>query len=141
MAEAITAHLMPDSLKGTLVVSSAGTATCDGLRAAPHAIEVLREMGIDLTGHRTRVLTEKMLEEADLVIAMTEDHRRQILRLSPESNGKVILFGELDRTRADPDMADPIGGDEDAYRMTREEINGLVPRLFDYLIDIFKVTK
>jgi protein-tyrosine-phosphatase len=141
MAEAITIARMPESWREEFSVVSAGIAACDGMKAAFTAVNVLEEMGIDLSGHRTRFLTRKMVDEADLVIAMTEEHKVEILRLAPGSQGKVIVFGELDSKRENPDIGDPLGGGEEIYRKTRDEIGRLVLRLIDYLADIFKVTK
>ena len=141
MAEAMTVHRMPEAWKGAFAVSSAGTAACDGLKAASNAIKVLEEIGIDLSGHRTRSLTREMLEEADLVVALTGGHKEEILRRFSGSRGRVIVLGELEGRRGNPDIADPIGGDEEAYRVTREEISRLVPRLFDYLIEMYNITK
>jgi protein-tyrosine-phosphatase len=111
------------------------------MKAASTAVNVLEEMGIDLSGHRTKFLTRKMVDEADLVIAMTGEHEEDILRLAPDSRSKVIVFGELDSRRENPDIGDPLGGDEEAYRRTGEEIERLVYRLIDYLAELFKVTK
>jgi protein-tyrosine-phosphatase len=141
MAEAITIARMPESWRKAFSVTSAGTAACDGMKAASTAVNVLEEMGIDLSGHRTKFLTRKMVDEADLVIAMTGEHERDILRLAPDSRSKVIVFGELDSRRENPDIGDPLGRDEEAYRRTGEEIERLVYRLIDYLAELFKVTK
>ena len=141
MAEAITIARMPESWRKAFSVASAGTAACDGMKAASTAVNVLEEMGIDLSGHRTKSLTRKMVDEADLVIAMTGEHEEDILHLAPDSRTKVIVFGELDSRRENPDIGDPLGGDEEAYRRTSEAIERLVYRLIDYLAELFKVTK
>jgi len=140
MAEAITAARLPASNRGKLSVSSAGTAAFDGMRAASNAVKVLAEIGIDLAAHRTRLLTKEMVDEADLVVVMTEAHRDEVLDLAPGSAGKVVVLGELESSRQSPDIADPIGGDEEAYRATRDEIDGLVPRLLDYVVEILRVS-
>jgi protein-tyrosine-phosphatase len=139
MAAAITAARMTEALRKEISVSSAGTGAYPGMGAAPNAIAVLKEIGIDLNGHRTKLLTKKMVDEADLVVAMTESHKEEILRLAPDSHGKVIVLGELDSTRESPDIFDPMGGGEDVYRRTRDEMDRLVHRLIDYLIDVFRV--
>ena len=57
-------------------VSSAGFATED--RAAePHAIRVMADRGLDLSGHRSRLATAAILAPADLVIGMTREHIRE----------------------------------------------------------------
>jgi protein-tyrosine-phosphatase len=139
MAEAITTARLGERAIGEVSASSAGTAAFDGMKAASNAVKVLAEIGIDLSRHRARLLTEEMIDEADLVVTMTEEHRQEVHDLGPGSVGKVIVLGELERVRANPDIGDPIGGDEEAYRRTRDEIAALVPRLIDYLIEIFRL--
>lgn len=141
MAEAITVARMPESWREELSVSSAGTTAFDGMKAASNAIKVLKEMRIDLSVHRTRVLTARMVEGADLVITMTGEQKEEIADLVPGSRGKVMAMGELDSKRESPDIGDPIGGGEEVYRKTRDEIEGLIFKLIDYLADIFKLTK
>jgi len=139
MAEALATAGMPEPKRKGFEMSSAGTAAFDGMRAATNAVKVLAELGIDISNHRARLLTKEMVDEADLVVVMAEGHREEILDLAPGSAGKVILLGELDNKRETPDIADPIGGDEEAYRKTRDEIAALVPRLIDYFNEIFRV--
>ena len=139
MAEAITAARLSESRREKLSVSSAGTAAFDGMTAASNAVKVLGEIGIDLAAHRARLITKEMVDEADLVVVMAERHRDEILDLAPGSAGKVVVLGELESSRESPDIADPIGGDEEAYRATRDEIDALVSRLIDYASEIFRV--
>jgi protein-tyrosine-phosphatase len=141
MAAAIAAARLPEAWKGLVSFSSAGIAAFEGMKAASYAVKVLAEMGINVSDHRARLLVKEMVDEADLLVVMTEGHRSEVLELAPGSAGKVIVLGELDAARASPDIADPIGGQEDDYRRTRDEIAALIPRLFDYLDDIFRVTK
>jgi protein-tyrosine-phosphatase len=140
MAEALAAARLPEPMRDSFVLSSAGTSAFDGMQAATNAIKVLAEIGIDLSAHRARLLTKGMVDEADLVVVMAEAHREEILDLAPGSAGKVILLGELDNTRESPDVSDPIGGDEEVYRKTRDEIGSLVAQLTDYLSEIFRVS-
>ena len=141
MAQAILAARMPRSWHDAVEVSSAGTAAWDGMRAVPQAVSALADVGIELAHHRARNLTPEMIEDSDLVVAMKNAHREEILELSPASGGKVIALGELEPGRGDPDIADPIGGDSGVYRRTREELEHLVAVLIDYLAEKFELGK
>lgn len=141
MVAGIAGARVPEGWKSLMSFSSAGTAAFEGMKAASNAVKVLAEMGIDISAHRTRMLTREMIYGADLVVVMTDEHRSEVLELAPGSLGKVIVLGELDSARESPDVADPIGGDEDDYRRTRDEIAGLVSRLIDYLAEIFRIAK
>ncbi len=76
-------------------VASVGTWAYFGNAATDEAVEVLRARGIDLSGHRSRALDPKELEEADVVVAMTSVHRREILHVEPRVADKLILMKEL----------------------------------------------
>ena len=53
----------------------------------------------------------------------------------------MIVLGELDSRRDSPDIEDPIGGDEEVYRRTRDEIAGSSILLVDYLVKNRDVAK
>lgn len=76
-------------------VASTGTWAYWGDPATPEAVEVLRARGIDISEHRSRGLDPKELQGADLVVGMTSVHRREILKVAPEVEGKLILLKEL----------------------------------------------
>jgi protein-tyrosine-phosphatase len=139
MAEAILKAEMPAGWEGTVEVASAGTAAMEGQPASAYAVEVLREMGIDLSRHSAKALTREMVEEADFVFAMTRRHRDVIYTIAPETDAEVLVLGELDSGRESPNISDPFGGERSEYERTRDELSGLIPRLIDYLIDIFNV--
>lgn len=137
MAQALTVVRMPLSWRGAVRVLSAGTAAFGGMPASSNAVRVLAEIGVDLSSHRSRLLTPKMIEDADLVVAMTREHRNGILEMAPRAQRKVIVLGELDPARDDPDVVDPMGGDEETYRRARREMERLVDLLIDYVVEQF----
>jgi protein-tyrosine phosphatase len=56
-------------------VSSAGTWGMEGASATPEAVMAASERGADITAHRARRLSEVPVADADLVVAMTGEHR------------------------------------------------------------------
>jgi arsenate reductase len=64
MAEALFNNLV----KGQAVAVSAGARPASKVDAK--AVEVMKEIGIDITEQRSKALTMKMVEEADMVITM-----------------------------------------------------------------------
>lgn len=96
-------------------VESAGTGAFGGAPASPHAVEALAEKGIRLSNHRSRPVNPDRVEEADRVYVMTRRHRDVLLDVGHADPSRV--------QRIDPDgrdVADPIGGDLDTYRRTRD---------------------
>ena len=141
MAEALFDARMPESWRDAVEASSAGTAAADGMKAAPYAIKALAEIGVNLHDHRTRYLTRRMIEEADLIVAMAGEHRDEIADLVPRAREKIIVMGEIDHRRDSPDIADPIGRDEETYRGTRDEIDLLASMLIEYLVVNYDLVK
>lgn len=141
MAEAIARARFGALAGEKVVVSSAGTSAVEGMPASDGAIGAVRGIGLDLAGHRSRALTLESIEESDLVVAMTAAHARRIHELAPSAGGRVVLLGELDPGRTDPDVADPIGGDKGTYAASRDEISSLIDRLVDYVLGKYKVER
>ena len=111
---------------------SAGVGAWGGSPATPEAIEAMREIGIDLSAHRSRRLQRHLADEATLILAMTEAHRQEIVRRFPDAEKKTALvhgFG-LGAAR---DVADPVGLPVEAYRHTRDE---LVQALGEFLLHL-----
>jgi low molecular weight protein-tyrosine phosphatase len=81
-------------------VTSAGTMPWSSGATDP-AIAVMREHGLDISGHENRHLTRELVEEADLVLGMTRDHVAIATARSPGARGRTFLVGELARLGAD----------------------------------------
>ena len=94
-------------------ISSAGVCAANGLPASPGAVEVLRELGIDLSAHRSRRLTPSMIRRADWLVAMTSGHLRAVQTLAPESEGKVFLLKSFGVAQCAADIYDPVGENPD----------------------------
>ncbi len=108
----------PDELeKRGISVISAGIAAAPGCPPASEAVEVMREHGLDLSRHEAQPLTEKLVRDADLIIAMTHSHMQSIVERWPNAADRTCL---LLPDRAD--VADPIGQPVGAYRQCAAQI-------------------
>ena len=95
---------------------SAGTTPADHVH--PEVIEVMQELGIDLTGRTPQLLTRDLAEQADVVITMGCGDE------CPFIPGKRYIDWEL---------PDPSGQSIDAVRSIRDEIAKRVTALIDEL--------
>ena len=139
MAEALSRARMPEAWRDLIEVSSAGTIALDGQPASSTAIDVMADIGIDLSGHRARRLTEELIRGADLIVAMAEEHAEAVQNIVPEAAERMILLGELDPEMKEIDIADPIGGDAAFYTAVRNELDRLVSFLVRFLSDKFNI--
>jgi protein-tyrosine phosphatase len=133
MAEAILNALASDM--GVLVEArSAGTAALVGEPIAPHAEAALEEVGVYGIGHRARQVDAAMLEEADLVLAMTPQHAATLRRLSPDSAGRVhTLVGYAYGVPGGEGIADPYGQSMAVHRASVRRILKCVQRMVSQL--------
>ena len=110
---------------------SAGTWASENQAASALAVQVLAERGIALQGHRSHQVTRQDLEQADIVIAMTRNHRDALVSEFPEIKSKIHLMSELEKREYD--IADPYGGVLDEYQIRARELGGLIERGFSRL--------
>src|SRR3989440_719266 len=113
-------------------VTSAGTGAWDGAPASEGAYLVGLERGLDLSGHRARLLTRELVEQADLILTMARHHRARVDELGGE--GRVFVLGEYAGRQGDEaEVSDPFGGDLDVYRETCIELEGLIGSVVERL--------
>lgn len=79
-----------------LGVSSAGT-TADGYPASEPAVRVMHDLGLDISGHRSRVISPELVGDADLIIAMAREHVREVVVLDPPTFARTFTLKELVR--------------------------------------------
>ncbi len=132
MAEGLFERMIAE--RPELRVLSAGVSTYPGQPPSAHAVEVLSELGVDISQHRSRPLSEKVIDEADWIVAMTRSHLDSIIYLFPRAAEKVYLLREFEPGAASLDVADPIGMGLEAYRAARDIIRNGLPGLMQ-LID------
>ncbi len=88
--------------------ASAGLAV-DSRSAVPDPVlEVLAREGIHDFSHRPSQVSKEIIDEADLVLAMTEPHRRRLVERFPSASSKVFLLGGYAGLEGS-EVGDPIG--------------------------------
>jgi RpiB/LacA/LacB family sugar-phosphate isomerase len=121
-------------LEAGVRATSAGLFAMAGAPASPEAVQALREWGMDLTPHRSRMLTRGMVDAASLVLVMTRQHRQDLLRLFPDAADKIRLLTAF-APSAEEDIPDPIGLSAEVYRHVRDRIDSAVSDLILHLMD------
>ena len=95
MGEALLRQALEGRGCGDVDVASVGTWAYLGQPATREAIETLRKRSIDLSTHRSRAVEIDELLEADVIVAMTSVHVREISELVPEVTDRIVLMKEL----------------------------------------------
>jgi protein-tyrosine-phosphatase len=94
MAEALMRHAV--KRRGCdIEIASSGTWAEAGSPATSGSIRALSARSVDLSSHRSRPLDPVEVTDADLVVAMTSVHVREILNVTPSVKDKLVLLKEL----------------------------------------------
>jgi protein-tyrosine phosphatase len=124
MAEKILRGELKKRRKHDVHVSSAALIDMKGGLADPVAVKLLKASGYDDAGHQSRLLTEEMVAQADLILVMEGNQRQLILDQYPPAEGKVKLLKSYSRgyAEADGDIGDPYRMSIYHYRLCFSEI-------------------
>jgi RpiB/LacA/LacB family sugar-phosphate isomerase len=133
MAEGIFRHAVKD--RGDYRVISAGLGAADGQAPSPYGVQAVRELGIDISHQRSRMLTPDIVEQADYIFGMTHSHIDTVMMLYPHAAEKTFLLREFDETLDifEKDISDPIGGSYDVYLDCRDQIEQGIASLLRFL--------
>ena len=129
MAEAIAKDYFKKINKINRVLSG-GLQNIEKEPASSNSIEALDEWGLDLTRHKSKLVTRDLVEGADLVLTMTIA-QRDLLRIAyfdiENIDGKVQTM-YFYATGEDQDIEDPYFKDLDRYKQVRDELKNLIEK-------------
>lgn len=134
MAAALLQHALkaqPEPLRSIKVVS-AGVAARSNEPASENSVIALKKVGIDLSNHSSRPLTQQLLNDALAVICMTESHRAMIQLQAEPPPQHVYLIREF-LPGADKEIPDPYGGPLKVYEQCRDEMVEAIPSIIAFL--------
>jgi protein-tyrosine phosphatase len=116
MAEALLKRELRE--QDGFTVESAGLGALVGYPASEFSIELMDELGVDISAHRARQIHPDMVREADLVLVMEAGHKRAIDDADATARGKVYRLGEWQ----DKDIDDPYRQPKAAFADALEDI-------------------
>jgi len=133
MAEGIFRHAVHG--RGDYRVLSAGLGALDGQPPSAYAVQAVRELGIDIAGQRSRMLTPELVAQADYIFGMTHSHVDTVGLLYPQAMEKTFLLREFDETLDiyEKDISDPIGGSYEVYLNCRDQIEQGIASLLRFI--------
>jgi protein-tyrosine phosphatase len=104
-------------LEQAFTISSAGTTGMHaGEAPTPAAVAAAARRGYDISGQRSRAVTEEDIAAADHVLAMDRGHMAELRRLAPSD--KIASLQMVTRFGSMPgilDVQDPYGGTQQDY--------------------------
>lgn len=120
MAEGLLKKWLKDHGCDDVSVDSAGIATIPGLMASSNAVEVMKRERVDVSGHRAKVISGRLIEDYDLILCMEQVHVDAVLGLLPAAREKTYLLleyayeGEKGKSK-NLWVTDPIGKPKEVY--------------------------
>jgi protein-tyrosine phosphatase len=104
-------------------------------RPSPHtALSAAGRRGIDLSSHRSQLITVALLRDVDLVMVMEASQRRRLQADFGFDRGRTLLLGDFDplsvHTRAVPD---PYGGNRETFDECYARIDRCVGQVAEHL--------
>jgi protein-tyrosine-phosphatase len=132
MAEVLLRAALPaDSDWG---VSSAGTSADPGSPASEYSCAAIAECGLSLSNHRSRLVTQELVDASTIIVAMTNRHVEKVLQRVPSARDRIYLMRAFDpKAPACGDLFDPYCGTLSDYRACREMIQQALPGLVHFL--------
>lgn len=128
-------HLKNADLDGW-TVSSAGTRGVAPYGAPRPCIDMMAERGLDLSGHRARLLEPAHLQAADLVLCLAPEHVEDIGNNFPQFSARVHLLAQMAGERRG--VKDPYGQSLAAYREMLDDVDSLIERGLDRIVQLVR---
>eukprot|EP00735_Rhodelphis_limneticus_P007854 TRINITY_DN20537_c0_g1::TRINITY_DN20537_c0_g1_i1::g.12326::m.12326 TRINITY_DN20537_c0_g1::TRINITY_DN20537_c0_g1_i1::g.12326 ORF type:complete len:160 (+),score=13.32,sp/S0F332/PAP_GEOSE/27.56/4e-14,LMWPc/PF01451.16/2.8e-21 TRINITY_DN20537_c0_g1_i1:47-526(+) len=139
MAEGIAKHWLATrlgttidqlELKGYKVRSGALTDAYEPANspASENSVIAMKNRGIDISGHRSTLLTPHDLKQANHIICVTPHHAMGVISMDPEAQHKTHSFSTP--------IPDPWHMSLDAYESCADALMRLVPEILSRLLKI-----
>ena len=94
------------------------------------AIDAARVRGIDLSSHRSKMLSRERVGAADLVVFVDPSHRVRLRRSFPQLDVRHLVLSDLDPEDADTrTITDPINQPAEVYEASFARIDRCVAEL------------
>ena len=117
----------------SLKIMSAGTTTVDGMSASAYSVEALKRIGVDLSAHRSTMLTQELVDEAFAIFALAQSHIDVLQTYYDNLPSRVLTVLDAVEGCARHDVPDPYGGTIDDYLDVRDDIAYAIPSIVQYL--------
>ncbi len=125
MAEGLFKKELKEKDMEHINVCSAGIAACSSFQVPSAVVSLMNKEGIDISKHKPTQINYKLLNEADIILVMEDEHKKYILEHFANINkeDKIFLLKEFAGEKKNGlNINDPIGRSEAYYQFCFEEI-------------------
>jgi protein-tyrosine phosphatase len=123
----LQAKLQAENLAGW-TVSSAGVWAAVDNTASLFSQLLMAEQGLDIASHRSQLVTESLLQQADLVVCMETRHVNSLRSAFPTYKNKLFTLKQMVGKRGS--VRDPYGGTRRDYEKMVATVGKLIEQGF-----------
>ena len=98
---------------------------CDGDAVSENAVTVCKEIGVDISEHKSKSIRRDDINEYDIFAVMTESHAMTLVSAGVPKE-RIYIMG----------ISDPFGGSVEVYRKCRDEIQQSCEKLYKKIKDM-----
>jgi len=110
-------------------IESSGCWAVAGMPATQTAITAMNARGLNLENHRSRSITESLLDQFKLILCMEFDHKISLQRNFPFCRQRIFLLSEM--VNKDTEIQDPVGLPLEIYQKTADEMLDILQKGFE----------
>ena len=135
MAEAMFNKMLKEAgLDSQCHARSAGTWAMDGHPAPEDGQRAMMERGLDTSHHLSRVVTQEILDDSDLILTMEAGHKEALQVEFPFSSSKVFMLTEMVGSVSDID--DPFKRGLDQFKETASLLEEILSSGFTKILQL-----
>lgn len=134
-AEKLMKKLLEESGNYLLKVTSAGIKAKSGTSSPENAVKIAKFHHIDLSNHRSTLMTREMVEHADMIVCMEKWHSDVISKQYHSTQNKLYLLslfeknGQGNNYYLKYNIPDPYGKEEMVFQNVYERISKCLEEL------------
>ena len=135
MAEALLRAALSKKGEGLekLRVASCGLAAYPGDPVSANSVKAMQRIGLDVAGHRSRLLTQADVDRSAAIFGMTESHLAALHSRFDVLPPLVLLLRDVLPADVPRDIPDPFGGGYRDYEECRDSMVEAVPAMVEFL--------
>ena len=135
MAEALLRATLVKRGQGLekLKVASFGLAAEGGQPPSANSVKAMQRIGLDVSGHRSRLLTQADVDRSIVIFGMTESHLAALHARFDVLPAFVLLLRDVLPTDVPRDIPDPFGGGYRDYEECRDSMVEAIPAMVEFL--------
>ena len=135
MAEALLRATLAKRGQGLekLKVASFGLAAEAGQPVSANSVKAMQRIGLDVSSHLSRLLTQADVDRSIVIFGMTESHLAALHSRFDALPEFVLLLRDVLPTEVPRDIPDPFGGGYRDYEECRDSMVEAMPAMVEFL--------